>query len=200
MDKTDGAGTFFMEVVEEPSGGVELEDDDDDDDEEGVGKAEAETRRSPESEEDEGGGGGGGGLSLLGNPLLHPTPRGEEGERESDSDGEVVEEEEEEDRNLYYCKVLFYLCRVIVLFSVVFAGLFNLSHTPTHNSTLWTALLSSCVGYALSARKLRGKKKKTYRRRRLRKRPRRRYRVQAQDDGLAVLHTLTKQQFDGHVP
>ena len=124
----------------------------------------------------------------------NPTSLGEDGE---DSEGELVEEEE--DGLLYHCKVLFFFCRIVVLLSVVFTGLFNLSSTPGRDSTLWTALLSSCVGYALSVRKLKGRKRTVRRRRRRRPPYHRHYRLGAQDGGLDFLHTLAKQQFNARV-
>jgi len=107
---------------------------------------------------------------------------------------EEVIEEEEENGVIYYCKVLFYLARVVILFAVVFTGLFNLTNTPDRDTTLWTALLSSCVGYALSDRKLKSK------RRLQRRRLPRKYRVAARDDGLEFLHTFAKQQLNEHIP
>jgi hypothetical protein len=171
-DATDGLGTFYMEVTEESPSGEEVEVGEEEEEEEEVVAAVPPSLRQNEEEDDE---------------------------EEEESNAEVIEEEE--DRVLYCCKVVFYFCRVVVLFAVVVTALFNLTNAPGQDSMLWTALLSSCVGYALSARKLKGKKKKTRNRtvRRHRRRPKH-FRVEARDDGLDILHTLAKQQFDARVP
>ena len=186
MDITDDAGAFFMEVLE---AAPPLDP--------GASSGDADSGRrtlGDEEEEEEG----------VGPENLVSALPGRHEEDDDDTEGELVEEEEEEDGILYYCKVLFFFCRVVVLLSVVFTGLFNLSIAPGEDSTLWTALLSSCVGYALSVRKLRGRRKrKTVHHRRSRRhgrgRRRRRYRLGAQDGGLDLLHPFAQQQFNGRV-
>lgn len=41
-----------------------------------------------------------------------------------------------------------YLCQILVLYSVIVASIYNLT-VESNNDTLWTALLSSCLGYLL---------------------------------------------------
>ena len=41
-----------------------------------------------------------------------------------------------------------YLCQVVVLYTVIVVSIYNLT-TGHQNSNLWTALLSSCLGYLL---------------------------------------------------
>jgi hypothetical protein len=41
-----------------------------------------------------------------------------------------------------------YICQVIAVYTVVIACIYNLS-TDNHNTNLWTALLSSALGYML---------------------------------------------------
>jgi hypothetical protein len=40
------------------------------------------------------------------------------------------------------------LCRVLILYTVIVVSIYNLT-VQSQNSTLWTALLSSCLGYLL---------------------------------------------------
>jgi hypothetical protein len=44
-------------------------------------------------------------------------------------------------------EVLF-LCQVLILYTVIVVSIYNLT-VESENSTLWTALLSSCLGYLL---------------------------------------------------
>ena len=41
-----------------------------------------------------------------------------------------------------------YICQIILILSIVFASIFNLSQ-ERGDQQLWTALLSSCMGYLL---------------------------------------------------
>jgi hypothetical protein len=41
-----------------------------------------------------------------------------------------------------------FLCRVLILYTVIVVSIYNLT-VQSQNSTLWTALLSSCLGYLL---------------------------------------------------
>jgi hypothetical protein len=41
-----------------------------------------------------------------------------------------------------------FLCQVLILYTVIIASIYNLT-VQSQNSTLWTALLSSCLGYLL---------------------------------------------------
>ena len=43
---------------------------------------------------------------------------------------------------------LVFLCQVLILYTVIVVSIYNLT-VGTANSTLWTALLSSCLGYLL---------------------------------------------------
>jgi hypothetical protein len=40
------------------------------------------------------------------------------------------------------------LCQVLILYTVIIVSIYNLT-VESENSTLWTALLSSCLGYLL---------------------------------------------------
>jgi hypothetical protein len=40
------------------------------------------------------------------------------------------------------------LCQVLILYTVIIVSIYNLT-VQSQNSTLWTALLSSCLGYLL---------------------------------------------------
>ncbi len=41
-----------------------------------------------------------------------------------------------------------YLCQILVLYTVIVVSIYNLT-VESDNATLWTALLSSCLGYIL---------------------------------------------------
>jgi hypothetical protein len=41
-----------------------------------------------------------------------------------------------------------FLCQVLILYTVIVVSIYNLT-VESENSTLWTALLSSCLGYLL---------------------------------------------------
>ena len=41
-----------------------------------------------------------------------------------------------------------FLCQVLILYTVIMVSIYNLT-VNSENSTLWTALLSSCLGYLL---------------------------------------------------
>ena len=41
-----------------------------------------------------------------------------------------------------------FLCQVLILYTVIVVSIYNLT-VKSENSTLWTALLSSCLGYLL---------------------------------------------------
>jgi hypothetical protein len=41
-----------------------------------------------------------------------------------------------------------FLCQVLILYTVIVVSIYNLM-VQSQNSTLWTALLSSCLGYLL---------------------------------------------------
>ena len=41
-----------------------------------------------------------------------------------------------------------FLCQVLILYTVIVISIYNLT-VNSENSTLWTALLSSCLGYLL---------------------------------------------------
>ena len=41
-----------------------------------------------------------------------------------------------------------YFCQIVLILSIVFASIYNLSREQG-NQQLWTALLSSCMGYLL---------------------------------------------------
>ena len=41
-----------------------------------------------------------------------------------------------------------YLCQIVVILTIVFASIYNLSQGEG-DQQLWTALLSSCMGYLL---------------------------------------------------
>lgn len=41
-----------------------------------------------------------------------------------------------------------FLCQILVLYTVIIVSIYNLT-IGTENSNLWTALLSSCLGYLL---------------------------------------------------
>ena len=41
-----------------------------------------------------------------------------------------------------------FLCQVIILYTVIVVSIYNLT-VGSNNSNLWTALLSSCLGYLL---------------------------------------------------
>ena len=41
-----------------------------------------------------------------------------------------------------------YLCQVLILYTVIVVSIYNLT-VESENSTLWTDLLSSCLGYLL---------------------------------------------------
>ena len=41
-----------------------------------------------------------------------------------------------------------FLCQVLILYTVIVVNIYNLT-VQSQNSTLWTALLSSCLGYLL---------------------------------------------------
>jgi hypothetical protein len=41
-----------------------------------------------------------------------------------------------------------FLCQVVILYTVIVVSIYNLT-VESENSTLWTALLSSCLGYVL---------------------------------------------------
>lgn len=41
-----------------------------------------------------------------------------------------------------------YLCQIVVLYTVIVVSIYNLT-VESSNATLWTALLSSCLGYLL---------------------------------------------------
>jgi hypothetical protein len=41
-----------------------------------------------------------------------------------------------------------FLCQVFILYTLILVSIYNLTVEPV-NSTLWTALLSSCLGYLL---------------------------------------------------
>ena len=41
-----------------------------------------------------------------------------------------------------------FICQIIVVFTVICASIYNLS-TNSEDKTLWTSLLSSCIGYIL---------------------------------------------------
>ena len=41
-----------------------------------------------------------------------------------------------------------FLCQVVILYTVIVVSIYNLT-VDSENSTLWTALLSSCLGYLL---------------------------------------------------
>jgi hypothetical protein len=41
-----------------------------------------------------------------------------------------------------------FLCQVLILYTVIVVSIYNLT-VKLENSTLWTALLSSCLGYLL---------------------------------------------------
>lgn len=41
-----------------------------------------------------------------------------------------------------------FLCQVLILYTVIVVSIYNLT-VSSENSTLWTALLSSCLGYLL---------------------------------------------------
>lgn len=51
-----------------------------------------------------------------------------------------------------------YFSQVIVILTVVIACLVNLSFGNTKNDTLWSSLLSGCVGYLLPAPRISKKK------------------------------------------
>jgi hypothetical protein len=42
----------------------------------------------------------------------------------------------------------YFLCQVLILYTVIVVSIYNLT-VESENSTLWTALLSSCLGYLL---------------------------------------------------
>ena len=46
-----------------------------------------------------------------------------------------------------------YLCQILIILSVVFASIYNLT-TERGDQQLWVALLSSCMGYLLPNPKL----------------------------------------------
>jgi hypothetical protein len=41
-----------------------------------------------------------------------------------------------------------FLCQVFIMYTLILVSIYNLTVEP-ENSTLWTALLSSCLGYLL---------------------------------------------------
>ena len=68
-----------------------------------------------------------------------------------------------------------FLCQVVVLYTVIVVSIYNL--TVGHgDSTLWTALLSSSLGYLLPNPSMK------------------------RDDGVCFLPSFTKQLVDGHTP
>ena len=79
-------------------------------------------------------------------------------ESEVDITGVVAAEEEEDDEvdangwHIFGCECpkeeIVFLCQVIILYTVIVVSIYNL--TVAHDdSTLWTALLSSSLGYLL---------------------------------------------------
>lgn len=53
-------------------------------------------------------------------------------------------------------KELVFLCQMVVILCVVIASIYNLSVGDGKRSELWTALLSSCLGYILPNPRLKG--------------------------------------------
>ncbi len=47
-----------------------------------------------------------------------------------------------------------FLCQIVVLYTVIVVSIYNLTR-GTGDSNLWTALLSSCLGYLLSSPSMR---------------------------------------------
>jgi hypothetical protein len=50
--------------------------------------------------------------------------------------------------NRYPRQLLMFLCQVLILYTVIVVSIYNLT-VQSQNSTSWTALLSSCLGYLL---------------------------------------------------
>lgn len=53
-------------------------------------------------------------------------------------------------------KELVFCCQMVVVFAVVLASIYNLTVGDGSQAELWTALLSSCLGYILPNPQLRG--------------------------------------------
>ena len=58
---------------------------------------------------------------------------------------------ETDSRTLSFAKKrpeIVFLCQILILYTVIVVSIYNLT-TGKENSNLWTALLSSCLGYLL---------------------------------------------------
>ena len=73
---------------------------------------------------------------------------------------------------------------MVIICAVVTASLYNLSLQNPENSTLWTALLSSCMGYALSGGKLKRKKSTSKKKKKKKKKYAKTFMLDIQNDDL----------------
>lgn len=57
----------------------------------------------------------------------------------------------------FILQAILLVCKMLIICATVVVALYNLSLPTQSHSTLWTSLLSSCLGYALAAGKLKRK-------------------------------------------
>ena len=70
------------------------------------------------------------------------------------------DEASQNDLGEFILQGLLLMCKMVIICTTVIVALYNLSQPNQTHSTLWTSLLSSCLGYALAAGKLKKTKQK----------------------------------------